>query len=735
MSRKASRPGGRQASLHAAAPTQEAVEAVPPAAPADAVSTPAPEASSSRRSPSHKSVAALLAVFWALGALNLFHPLFEGRYLGDVGDTRFNLYVLEHEYKLVTDKAYPGTFSSAPMWFPDYSENSMARSDMFTGAQPFYFLPRLFLNRDRAYHAFFLIAATLNFLAFFWLCRSVGIESALVAALAAWVFAFGMHKVQHTVHSQFYVEFWGVGCIGFLIRFLRAPARSTLFWAALFLGLQALSSPYTGVFYTLAGLLFTAVYLAVSGREAFLRVWDACRADFLGMAGAVALAAAPALALLSPYAARGGHLARPWAEIAPQLARPGFWFLPFQGTLWWFIGRAQGIPHDTYFLGAVFFLLWVGALAAFGLLRSWREDRLGRLALACAALAPLLILLGIRLTPGWGLWHVVYSSFPGAKSIRDTARIALAANLFILLAGALFLDVLARRLRGSAARALVYGCIVLALAENCVLLGLTHRQDRQYRGMYTYPANWYAAEYAEMRDLMKGAQSAYVYTDPRAQYDFAHEDNVRLASQEADVPVFNGIGIEYPPGYGIRMHPRDVLSKGMRFDFNGFRYLVPVSEEPGLREELRLAGLSRERQGTYFIAYDPYRVGGPEPKYDVDFQAIDPLPQAMQPGEEKLLRVLVTNRSSYPWQPFGEYPTLPGFREFEPDTGKLALENANDLSQVLFPQDSAVSTLHFRAPRAPGKYLVHLMVVRQKICWFKPADPAREVKFLLTVGP
>jgi hypothetical protein len=41
-------------------------------------------------------------VFWLLGVANLFHPLLFGRSLGDIGDSRLVLFLLEHQYKLLT---------------------------------------------------------------------------------------------------------------------------------------------------------------------------------------------------------------------------------------------------------------------------------------------------------------------------------------------------------------------------------------------------------------------------------------------------------------------------------------------------------------------------------------------------------------------------------------------------------------------------------------------------------
>ena len=171
--------------------------------------------------PAWKAALIPILIFWTLGAANLFHPLLFSLNLGDIGDTLMVKFQLEHQYKVLTDPAYPGSYSTAPFWYPE-SENNLARSDMLVGAAPVYILPRLFLSRENAFHAFLLLAATLNFLAFFWLCRSQGVQP-LVACLAAWVFAFGMHKTQHTVHAQFYVQFWGVLFFGWLLRFLQSP--------------------------------------------------------------------------------------------------------------------------------------------------------------------------------------------------------------------------------------------------------------------------------------------------------------------------------------------------------------------------------------------------------------------------------------------------------------------------------------------------------------------------------
>jgi len=709
--------------LHRAA---AAVAAIPPE-PAPAPAAAAPRGFFSGSFP--KAVAVPVLVFWLLGVANLFHPLLLGRYLGDIGDSRLVLFLLEHQYKLLTDKTYPGSYATGPFWFPD-SAGNMAHSDLLTGGEPFYFVPRLFLPPAQACQAFFLIAATLNFLAFFWLCRLLRVRSPVAAALAAWVFAFGMHKVQHTVHGQLYIEFWGVAFWGCLVRFLRAPSRLALFGAVVFLGLQTLTSPYTGVFYAVGALFFTVGYCLAVNRAALPQAWNFLRGDFFGALGAVTAGALPAVLLLAPYWTPSADLERSWKEVFPFAARPALWFLPLQGSPWWWIARLAGkLPpfHETYFLGAVFWLLALGTLAALAFSKSWRLGERGRLAAVSALTALVLLLLVAPLGAERALWRFFFDWFPGAKGIRDIRRIAIVANLGLLLAGALFLDELARRAGARLGRALLYGCAALALVENCPFQGLVHNLDAAYSGMYSYPRSWYRPQSADLAGLLDGARAAYVYPDPRLP-DFAHEYNTELIGQQLDIPVMNGASGFMTTHAAIA--PREALAKGVRFDFEGFRYLVPVSAEPALANQLRLAGLSLFRRGNFFAAYQPY---GPDPGYDVAFRLLDPAPAKLHPNQEIPLLVEATNRCNFPWQPVGVRRTQAGFQIFDPGMTRLLGENYFDFPAVVFPQDQAGVTIRLKAPAAPGAYLVRLTMIQQGLRRFNAAEDARGVRFPLTV--
>jgi len=698
----------------------------PPAAVAVVPKPPAPPpAAAAPRASPWKAALAPLLIFWLLGMANLFHPLLYGRYPGDIGDTRLGLFLLEHQYKLLTDRHYPGTYSIGPFWFPD-SDGNMAHSDLLTGGEPFYFLPRLVLSPEHAYAAFFLIAATLNFLAFFWLCRWLGVRSPVVAALAAWVFAFGLHKVQHTVHAQLFIEFWGVAFWGCLAGFLRAPTRRALGGAVLFLGLQALTSPYTGVFYAIGGLCFAAAWCLAVDRAALPRAGQFLRGDFFGALGAATAGALPAVFLLAPYW-EAGSLARTWKEAFTFTAGPGFWLVPLQGSPWWWAARLAGrtpLPHETYFLGAVFGLLALGALGAWAFSQAWRAGERQRLAAVSVLVALLLILLVAPLGHDWALWRVFFAWFPGARGIRDIRRIAIVSNLALLLAGGLFLDELARRARRG--RLLLYGCAALTLLENCPFQGLV--EYAWFPGTYSYPRDWYRPESAEIAGLLAGARAAYIYPDPQLP-DFAHEYNAQLIGQHLDIPVMNGAS-GFMTGHAP-LKPRQALARGTRFDFTGFRYLVPVSEETALADEIQQAGLTLFRRGDFFAAYQPY---GPDAHYDVDFRLLDPAPQKLAPGRPAALLVEAVNRCSYPWQPVGKYRTQAGFQVFDPRRMERPVwEGLTDFDAVIFPGQRALVTLPLQAPSTPGAYLVRLSMIQQGIRWFNASARARVVEFPLAV--
>ncbi|HUB08637.1 MAG TPA: hypothetical protein VMB50_16645, partial [Myxococcales bacterium] len=216
------------------------------------------------------AAAMLLAGTWMLHGATLAAGL--GRLPGDLGDTRFNLLVLEHGWRFLHGQGH-GSFWS-PTWLFWPHANTLAYSHNLVGDWPLY-APFRILGLDPV-HAFgaFLVLCTLgNFVATLALGRALGL-SVLGSAAAASLFAFGMPRVAQLGHPQLLPQLWTPLC--FLCATLgwrkwqagRRNAACVLCAAGLACAaLQLAASIYLGVLLLIAGASAAPGAAARLGRD------------------------------------------------------------------------------------------------------------------------------------------------------------------------------------------------------------------------------------------------------------------------------------------------------------------------------------------------------------------------------------------------------------------------------------------------------------------------------------
>src|ERR1700739_3337747 len=84
---------------------------------------------------------------------------------GDLGDARFNNYILEHGYKYLTGKT--DKYWDAPFMYP--YKNVIALSDNLLGTVPVYsFFRMIGYDRETSFQWWFLALFALNFICCFW---------------------------------------------------------------------------------------------------------------------------------------------------------------------------------------------------------------------------------------------------------------------------------------------------------------------------------------------------------------------------------------------------------------------------------------------------------------------------------------------------------------------------------------------------------------------------------------
>ncbi len=122
---------------------------------------------------------------------------------GDLGDARFNTYLLEHSFQYFTGKQ--NSFWNAPFMFPE--KNVLSYSDTLVGVAPLYILIRLFISDPlTAFQWFYILITILNLVAcyafLYWTFKNK-----YGAAVGAFVFTFSIALQSQMTHAQTFSRF------------------------------------------------------------------------------------------------------------------------------------------------------------------------------------------------------------------------------------------------------------------------------------------------------------------------------------------------------------------------------------------------------------------------------------------------------------------------------------------------------------------------------------------------
>ncbi|MCL4856838.1 MAG: hypothetical protein KJZ55_06160, partial [Flavobacteriales bacterium] len=117
---------------------------------------------------------------------------------GDLGDARFNNYILEHGYLYFTGKL--DSYWTAPFMFP--YQNNIAFSDNLLGSLPLYILSRLVgFDKETAFQVWILLLFVLNFITTYWVLNK-WLKNNLLACTGAYIFAFSIMLVGNIYNVQ-----------------------------------------------------------------------------------------------------------------------------------------------------------------------------------------------------------------------------------------------------------------------------------------------------------------------------------------------------------------------------------------------------------------------------------------------------------------------------------------------------------------------------------------------------
>ncbi len=479
---------------------------------------------------------------------------------GDLGDTRFNLLVLEHGFRSLRGDAFDRDFWSPAFAFwphPDVLAYSDNLAGDLLGYAP---LRAMGLDPARAFALFLLLCTVLDFAATLALGRALGL-SVLGASAAATLFAFGMPRSAQLNHAQLLPSFWTPLC--FLCAVLSWRRwRAGRAWAAR--GFAALAAPcavlqlaagiYLGVFLLLgaAGVALGLAWHLFRRRERWAELTRFCRSTVAGWAIGGALGLALLWPLLAPYARARAELGgRPLAEVAGMLPRAASYLLPAPGSVPYhgllrlsayvpvpweqalfagflplvalvalaFRGRRRaGMPVDPAVPAAVLGLWWTSALATL-FLGSWH---------------------GVPLS----LWALL-RHMPGLDALRAVSRVGVLELLGGGLAAGIVVTGLARR-------------PLLAL-----LLALFPLAENWSRCPAPVTATEMSARVRRVEAAVPPGCRAFFWRGEGAGPAYALQLDAMAASLDLAVPTLNGYSGHDPPR-GLPDDPREVSAEDVR---------------------------------------------------------------------------------------------------------------------------------------------------------------------------
>jgi len=350
---------------------------------------------------------------------------------GDLGDARFNVYILEHFYQWFVGQI--DDYWDAPIFFP--FQESIAFSDNLLGSAPIYVVFRVLgFDNLSAFQAWYIFGFCLNYLSA--ICVLLRMDFKPVAiGVGAFLFTFGLPVLGQEGHAQLVYRFCVPLVCYFLWYFIEESRLELLIIFVFFLVWQFFLSIYLGVFlfFLLIVLLFLIPF-SVPASTAWERLtlfpnriilaWS--KASFIkkiiSMLSIILLVIG-IIVLFEPYlkASKSYGFGRDFTTITSMLPRLQSYFIADNSRILGFlVGNVSSIPmrHEHQLFSGLAVIVLILA----GILGNYKEKNESK---AFIYLISTIILIVITLYFNDSSFYYLIWWLPGINSIRAVTRIIL----------------------------------------------------------------------------------------------------------------------------------------------------------------------------------------------------------------------------------------------------------------------------------------------------------------------
>ncbi len=467
---------------------------------------------------------------------------------GDLGDARFNNFVLEHFFQWCTGRI--SSYWDAPIFYPN--PNTFAFSDAMLGSAPFYVLLRLAgLDRDSAFQGWYLLGFVLNYLAAAFVLKRLKLHPLAISA-GAFLFTFGLPVLAQAGHAQLFYRFGIPLTCYYMWEFSQRPKLRALTLAVCWFAWQFALSIYQGFFLSLLLMPLLVMFPLTEARgklKPYLMFWPAKLKQAWSNAGGsqrvlnglgLLAAAAGLMVVLVPYmrvAAQYGFR-RQWFEIITMLPSWKSYLLADRSPFWAAVSRQipnQTMRHEQQLFPGIA----AGVLILTGLF--WKTPNKNRqIAFFNLWAAAFLVLVTFSIN-GASIYQLAFS-LPGFNSIRAVSRIILCMlwPLSVFIAVVLHQMVVSpHRKVFSTSLAIIIFCLLAS--ESMLFKPVTYPKSLGVERLAALQAKLPA-------DLPPDAILAFNTDNNEAWY--LTELDAMLLGQESGFAIMNGYSGNFPAGYG-----------------------------------------------------------------------------------------------------------------------------------------------------------------------------------------
>ncbi len=462
---------------------------------------------------------------------------------GDLGDTRFNNYLLEHAHLFFTGQV--NSFWDAPFMYPE--QNVISYSDNLLGTAPFYSVFRILgSDRESSFQFWFICMSVLNYTSCYFFLLYI-VKNHYSAAIGAMVFAFSIALQSQMAHAQTFprfaipITFW----LGLL--YLKELKPTYFFGMLFFLVYEIYCGIYLGFMLSVpvAIFLLSSVYFKweLYKKNVKSKVW-------LGkITAAVALNVAILMPLMIPYLERSKQIGvYPYEKIKEGLPTILSFFFSHDGSFCWGFLSKTGLEYPAFWDHQIFpgGIATLSMVAFIGIVTSkllnknlLKTFEINNTCILLCIISVFTFLFFMRFQ-NFSFYKIIHY-FPGFGAMRALQRIITIELLFYAVAVSFVFNFLFRK---ENKLAFVYFVLFtgIVIADNYIEAGATHRHEKADSQQRVHQLT------AKMSAIKPG--SIISYEPDTIESDIIHYQlDAMLASQSLKLKCLNGYSATSPYGF------------------------------------------------------------------------------------------------------------------------------------------------------------------------------------------